>query len=72
MTKPIILTLENLEKTLVNDTKIKVAAVDIDGILRGKIMHKDKFLHVAESGFGKLFYGYTYIYKTCCILNTVV
>lgn len=58
MTKPMILTLENLEETLANDTKIKVAAVDIDGILRGKIMHKDKFLHVAESGFGKLFCEY--------------
>lgn len=70
MTKPIILTLENLEDALSNDTKIKVAAVDIDGILRGKIMHKDKFLHVAESGFGKLFdkyiYLYSMLYSKCC------
>jgi len=53
MTKQSILTLENLEETLANDTKIKVAAVDIDGLLRGKVMHKDKFLHVAKDGFGK-------------------
>ncbi|KAL7310714.1 hypothetical protein PS15m_010182 [Mucor circinelloides] len=52
MTKQSILTLENLEETLANDTKIKVAAVDIDGLLRGKVMHKDKFLHVAKDGFG--------------------
>lgn len=33
-------------------SKIKLAAVDIDGILRGKLMHKDKFLSAAKSGFG--------------------
>lgn len=33
-------------------TKIKLAVVDIDGILRGKYMHKDKFLSAMESGFG--------------------
>ncbi|MFT4681796.1 MAG: glutamine synthetase [Flavobacteriales bacterium] len=32
--------------------KIKLAVVDIDGILRGKIVRKDKFLSAAESGFG--------------------
>lgn len=53
MTKQSVLTLDNLEETLANDTKIKVAAVDIDGLLRGKVMHKDKFLHVAKDGFGK-------------------
>ena len=53
MTKQSALTLENLEETLANDTKVKVAAVDIDGLLRGKVMHKDKFLHVAKDGFGK-------------------
>jgi glutamine synthetase len=54
MTKQIELTLENLEEQLANDTRIKVAAVDIDGLLRGKIIHKDKFLQVAKGGFGKL------------------
>lgn len=32
--------------------KIKVAVSDIDGILRGKYLHLDKFLSAAESGFG--------------------
>jgi glutamine synthetase len=47
------LTVDNIKDYLVNDTKIKVAAVDIDGVLRGKVMHKDKFLSVVEGGFGK-------------------
>ncbi|KAI8993261.1 hypothetical protein BDB01DRAFT_832098 [Pilobolus umbonatus] len=46
------LTLETLKQELVNDTKIKVAAVDIDGLLRGKVMDKDKFLSIAKDGFG--------------------
>jgi glutamine synthetase len=33
-------------------SKIKVAIVDIDGVLRGKFMHRDKFLSAIESGFG--------------------
>jgi len=33
-------------------TKIKLAIADIDGILRGKIVHKEKFISAAESGFG--------------------
>jgi glutamine synthetase len=32
--------------------KVKVAVSDIDGILRGKYLHRDKFLGVAESSFG--------------------
>lgn len=32
--------------------RVKVAVSDIDGVLRGKYMHKDKFLSAAESGFG--------------------
>ena len=28
--------------------KVKVAASDIDGVLRGKYLHRDKFLSVAE------------------------
>jgi glutamine synthetase len=32
--------------------KVKVAVSDIDGILRGKYLHKDKFEGAAESGFG--------------------
>ncbi|MBX2841699.1 MAG: glutamine synthetase family protein [Flammeovirgaceae bacterium] len=32
--------------------KVKLAICDIDGILRGKVIHKEKFLSVVESGFG--------------------
>ena len=31
---------------------VKVAVVDIDGILRGKLLHKDKFASAVEGGFG--------------------
>ncbi len=34
------------------DGKVKVAATDIDGILRGKTMRRDKFLSILEKGFG--------------------
>ncbi|KAF9123559.1 hypothetical protein BGW39_008878 [Mortierella sp. 14UC] len=37
---------------LKNDHRVKVAGVDLDGILRGKVMVKSKFLSVIESGFG--------------------
>jgi glutamine synthetase len=30
--------------------KIKIAVSDIDGILRGKVVHKDKFLEIIEKG----------------------
>jgi len=33
-------------------TKVKVACSDIDGILRGKYLHIDKFAGALESGFG--------------------
>src|SRR5256885_1154100 len=32
--------------------KVKVAVSDIDGVLRGKCLHLDKFFGAAESGFG--------------------
>src|SRR5688572_14539206 len=32
--------------------RVKVAVVDIDGILRGKYIHKDKFASALEGGFG--------------------
>ncbi|GIS76289.1 MAG: hypothetical protein CM1200mP12_20080 [Gammaproteobacteria bacterium] len=31
---------------------VKVAITDIDGVLRGKYMHVDKFLKSIESGYG--------------------
>lgn len=35
-----------------NARRIKLAASDIDGILRGKFIHRDKFLSAARDGFG--------------------
>ena len=32
--------------------RVKVAVVDIDGILRGKYIHKEKFVSALEGGFG--------------------
>jgi len=33
-------------------TRVKVAVSDTDGVLRGKYLHKEKFLSAVESGFG--------------------
>lgn len=44
-------TRENIASLLANDRKVKVAGVDADGILRGKVMSKDKFLASVETGF---------------------
>ena len=33
-------------------TRVKVAVCDIDGVLRGKYLHKDKFYSAVEGGFG--------------------
>lgn len=45
-------TLDNVESVLQKDTKIKVAGVDLDGLLRGKIISKKKFMSVVKNGFG--------------------
>jgi glutamine synthetase len=45
-------TIESLPKLLENDTKVKLAGVDVDGILRGKLISKKKFLGIAKEGFG--------------------
>ena len=44
--------LRSLKEELREDTKVKVAGIDVDGILRGKLMAKSKFLSIAEDGFG--------------------
>jgi glutamine synthetase len=42
-----------LEKELIKDKRVKVAGVDIDGILRGKVMSKEKFMScIKAEGFG--------------------
>ncbi|GAA6055968.1 hypothetical protein JCM3770_000753, partial [Rhodotorula araucariae] len=45
-------TLESLPDLLRDDDRVQVAVVDIDGVLRGKIMAKEKFLSAAKDGFG--------------------
>ncbi|KAK4989777.1 hypothetical protein LTR50_002951 [Elasticomyces elasticus] len=49
---PSTLTLDDLPTLLQHDHSVKVAGCDIDGILRGKLMSKKKFLSVAAAGFG--------------------
>ncbi|KAJ7063496.1 hypothetical protein C8F01DRAFT_1055846 [Mycena amicta] len=45
--------LAELNECLRDDIKVKVAGIDVDGVLRGKFMSKDKFLSAASSdGFG--------------------
>jgi glutamine synthetase len=34
------------------NAKVKVAVTDVDGVLRGKYVHRDKFLSAVGSGFG--------------------
>jgi len=48
------LTLEQLTEEISRSgvTKVKVAVTDIDGVLRGKYIHRDKFLSAATSGLG--------------------
>lgn len=47
-----MITLETLPNLLADDIKIKVAGIDSDGVLRGKVMSKEKFLGIMKSGFG--------------------
>ncbi|TID19408.1 glutamine synthetase/guanido kinase [Venturia nashicola] len=46
------ITVEMLPELLKDDLGVKVAGVDIDGVLRGKIMAKTKFLSIVKEGFG--------------------
>ncbi len=50
--QPAEITVDSLPDLLANDTKVKLAGVDVDGMLRGKLVSKHKFLSVASSGFG--------------------
>lgn len=45
-------TYDNIEEILKNDPCVKVAGCDIDGVLRGKLMNKKKFLGIVKDGFG--------------------
>lgn len=45
-------TFDNVAKVLENDHAVKLAGVDVDGQLRGKLVSKKKFLSIAADGFG--------------------
>lgn len=49
---PAELTHDDLPELLKDDNSVKVAGADVDGVLRGKLMSKKKFLSIAKSGFG--------------------
>jgi glutamine synthetase len=49
---PSSITPDSLPELLKNDTAVKVAGIDVDGMLRGKLMAKKKFLSIAKEGFG--------------------
>ena len=44
--------MEELEAELRDDLKVKVAGIDVDGIMRGKVLAKDKFMSAARVGLG--------------------
>ena len=50
--------------------RVKIAVVDIDGILRGKYIHKQKFASAAESGFGFCDVVYGWDSQDACYDNT--
>jgi glutamine synthetase len=45
-------TAANVAEILQNDRMVKVAGIDVDGQLRGKLMQKSKFLSIVSEGFG--------------------
>lgn len=46
------MTIDTLKGLLNADTKVKVGGIDVDGIIRGKLISKNKFFSIAEEGFG--------------------
>jgi glutamine synthetase len=52
--------------------RVKVAVVDIDGILRGKVIHKDKFASALEGGFGFCDVVYGWDSHDSCYDNTTL
>lgn len=52
MKTPTMISLETLPQILADDIKVKVAGIDTDGVLRGKVMSKEKFLSIMKTGFG--------------------
>ena len=54
------MTVDNIEELLKDDLSVKVAGLDVDGVLRGKLMAKKKFLSIVKGGFGfcSVIYGW--------------
>jgi glutamine synthetase len=52
--------------------RVKVAVSDIDGILRGKYIHKDKFAGVVDGGFGFCDVVYGWDLHDVCYDNTTL
>ena len=53
MSDPVVeVTAQNVAHVLQNDRMVKVAGIDVDGQLRGKLMQKKKFLSIISEGFG--------------------
>ncbi|MFO1414373.1 MAG: glutamine synthetase [Burkholderiales bacterium] len=53
-------------------TRVKVAVSDIDGILRGKYIHKDKFASAVEGGFGFCDVVFGWDSQDACYDNTTI
>ncbi len=51
--------------------RVKVAVSDIDGVLRGKYIHKEKFLAAVESGFGFCNVVFGWDANDACYDNTI-
>lgn len=53
-------TADNIAEILKDDLSVKVAGIDVDGVLRGKLMAKKKFLSILKDGFGfcSVIYGW--------------
>lgn len=43
---------DKLPDLLAYDNSVKLAGIDVDGMLRGKLVSKKKFLSIANEGFG--------------------
>ena len=46
------MSIEEILRQTKDDRRVKVAIADVDGILRGKFVHRDKFESILQKGFG--------------------
>lgn len=49
-----VATLDNIEELLKDDNKVKIAVLDMDCVLRGKMINKTRFLQTLTNGFGTI------------------